>query len=365
MFSECDITIESCDCITPLGNSVETWRSLCVGRGSLRLVPVPDLEGCPALPLSLFENMEPAAPPRWLGRLAALLQPVSGAEWGRVDTPVFISSSNFGVDCLYHHRREGRSDVIPYATPHGSVEAVRQSVGWSRNLSLTSHACVSAHVAILAASAALSAGARKALVVSYDFVSPFVAGGFAALKILNGALPMPFHAGESGAIALGEGAGYAVLTRGGKGLRILDQSLWNEMHHFTANNPDGSGFASVIEPMADHLAHRRVWVKGHGTGTIEAGRLEAETLAKILPGAPLTGWKGAIGHTLGSCGMVELALACRAIEGGRIPGTVGSAAPFFSGSVAPEAFDTAPFDTALLLSNAFGGAHAALALAHD
>jgi len=106
-------------------------------------------------------------------------------------------------------------------------------------------------------------------------------------------------------------------------------------------------------------------VKGHGTGTLEAGRLEAEVLARQFPSAPLTGWKGALGHTLGSCGLVELAVALAALRGGRIPGTVGSAAPCYTDTVALAPFASTGFDGAVLTSNAFGGAHAAMLLTHD
>ena len=62
---------------------------------------------------------------------------------------------------------------------------------------------------------------------------------------------------------------------------------------------------------------------------LEAGRLESTALATAFPDASLVAWKGSLGHTLGSCGLVELALACEAIRDGRAPGTVGGAAPAF------------------------------------
>src|SRR5581483_7969678 len=117
----------------------------------------------------------------------------------------------------------------------------------------------------------------------------------------------------------------------------------------------GAGFAACAAAIATAARGRRLWLKGHGTGTLEAGRLEAETLARQFPGAPLTAWKGSLGHTLGSCGLVELAIACAALRGtgGMIPGTVGGARPSFTDTVALEPFPSATFDGALLTSNAF------------
>jgi 3-oxoacyl-(acyl-carrier-protein) synthase len=365
MNSDNGVTIRSCDCITPYGNSHETWQHLANGESNLRLHPLLGCEGGGKVPLSLFEAMTPELPPRWIRHVARLLAPVSGPEWGRIDTPVFVASSNFGVDSLYYYRHEHRAEHLPYAVPHDSVEQIRNIVGWSRNLSLYSHACVSSHIALLAATAAIRAGARKALVVSYDFISPFVTGGFNALKILNGDFPKPFHDGPTGSIALGEGAAYAILAPGGEGFHIEGQSTWNEMHHLTANDPSGAGFEKVLEPLAGTLSKHRFWIKGHGTGTVEAGRIEAVTLKRLYPDAPLVGWKGAIGHTLGSCGLVELAVTCRSIENGVVPGTAGSEAPFFTENVRPGRFDSKAYDAALILSNAFGGAQAALVVSHD
>jgi len=116
--------------------------------------------------------------------------------------------------------------------------------------------------------------------------------------------------------------------------------------------------------MAGAARGRRVWVKGHGTGTLEAGRLEAEAFARALPDAPLVSWKGSLGHTLGSCGLVELVLAVEAIGAGRAPGTIGSEAPCFTDTVALDSFDVGDCDGAIVASNAFGGAHGALFLSH-
>jgi 3-oxoacyl-(acyl-carrier-protein) synthase len=215
------------------------------------------------------------------------------------------------------------------------------------------------------ASRLLQAGlADRVLVFTFDFVSPFVAGGFHSLKILNSELPAPYSARETGSIGLGDGAAFAVLTCEAAPFRIEAQALHNEMHHFTGNRADGSGFAACAEAIAAVADGRRVWVKGHGTGTLEAGRLEAETYAKVLPGAPLVSWKGSLGHTLGSCGLVELALTIEAMRLGRAPGTIGSVTPCFTETVALAPFATAGFDGAVVASNAFGGAHASLLLSH-
>ena len=265
---------------------------------------------------------------------------------------------------LHAFRRTCDAAHLAFATPSATVGLLQTQLGWGANVALLSHACVSAHLGLLLATRTLHAGlADEALVFSFDFLSPFVTGGFHALKILNTDFPAPYQDRDGGSIGLGDGAAFAVLTRERGDFAVLAQSLHNEMHHFTANQPDGAGFDACLAPLAAAAAHHRPWLKGHGTGTLEAGRLEATALARAFPGAPLVSWKGSLGHTLGSCGLVELALAAAALRAGRTPGTIGSAAPAFTAAVALESFDNRRFDTVLCASNAFGGAHAALLLA--
>ena len=362
------IRLLACGSLTPFGDEIATHRALLDGRLAVMPEAVLGTKGGDRVPLALMpgraldESLEPA----WLEAVRTLARRIPAGAWGSVRRPVIFTSSNFGVGSLYAYRHQGGDTRhFEHGTPFSSVDWLRKQLGWGPQVFLYSHACVSAHLGLLQGSRLLHAGlADEVLVFSYDFLSPFVAGGFHALKILNGAFPAPYQIQETGSIALGDGAAYAVLTRDRGEFSILAQNLHNEMHHFTSNKSDGSGFSAVLEGLVPLLAGRRPWIKGHGTGTLEAGRLEAEALSRALPGAPLVGWKGSLGHTLGSCGLVELGIAAESLRSGRAPGTVGSRGPCFSDSVEVESFSLSDRDAVLCTSNAFGGAHAALLLSH-
>lgn len=361
------VRLEATDCRTALGDASTTCAALVVGQKALRLQPVLASDGGDPVPLATLpdRSLDETDPPNWLPSLDALHGQIPTDQWGTPRRPVFVTSSNFGVGSLYAFQRTRAAGHLSHGTPADCVELVRRRFGWGENVTAVSHACVSAHLGLALATRQLRAGwAERALVFSFDFISPFVAGGFHALKILNGEFPSPYMARASGSIGLGDGAAFAVLTNDRGGLRLGEQSLHNEMHHFTANRPDGAGFSACLAPLAKTQNGRRVWIKGHGTGTLEAGKLEAETLARLFPEAPLVSWKGSLGHTLGSSGLVELALAAKALRAGRTPGTVGSRAPFFTDQVAESSFSSEGYDAALLVSNAFGGAHAACWLSH-
>jgi hypothetical protein len=359
--------LAACDCLTPFGDAAATHAALLRGERALQPAPVLGREGGDAVPLALLpgRSFDETVPPAWLDRVRALLAQVNDAGWGTPRRPVFVTSSNFGSGSLYAYRRSGDGAHLPYGALVNCVAWLRRELGWGENVTILSHACVSAHLGLLQASRIVAAGlAGEALVFSFDFVSPFVAGGFHALKILNADFPAPYQDRATGSIGLGDGAGYAVLRRDRGDFVLSAQTLHNEMHHFTANQPDGNGFAACLAPLVAAAAGRRLWLKGHGTGTLEAGRMESAAFARVFPGAPLVGWKGSLGHTLGSCGLVELAIAAAALRSGRTPGTVGSAAPAFTAEVALAPFANGAFDGVVCASNAFGGAHAALLLSH-
>ena len=361
------VRLESTGCITALGDARATHAALLRGEVALRARPVFGLDGGESVPLALVteRSFDETAPPNWLPAVRDLAAEISRDGWGTARRPVFVTSSNFGVGSLYAFRRHGDAAHLAYGTPHRCVEWLAAALGWGANVATLSHACVSAHLGLLLATRALAAGfAERALVFSFDFISPFVAGGFHSLKILNAGFPAPYAARATGSIGLGDGAAFAVLTRDAGDFAIAAQSLHNEMHHFTANRADGAGFAACLAPVTAAVAGHRVWLKGHGTGTLDAGRLESEALTAAFPGAPLVGWKGSLGHTLGSCGLVELAIACESVRAGRAPGTIGGAAPSFQDSVALAPLDTRGTDGVVCTSNAFGGAHAAFLLRH-
>ncbi len=361
------IRVAACDAVTGFGDAATSLDQLLAGRTALRPHPVLGNDGGDPVPLALLPGRAYAdtSPPAWLSDVRALLANLPAGDWGTPRRPVMVTSSNFGVGNMYAYQRHGDASHLAYGTPSAAVDWLTGELGWGPNVTTFSHACVSAHLGLLHAARLLHAGLADAvLAFSFDFLSPFVTGGFHALKILNAALPAPYAARETGSIGLGDGAAWAILTRDQGDFIISHQSLYNEMHHFTANEPGGSGFAACLREVHAGAGARRVWLKGHGTGTLEAGRLEAEAFAALWRDAPLVSWKGGLGHTLGSCGLVELAIALRAMRNGRAPGTVGSAAPGFTSAVAFDPVDLSTSDAAVCASNAFGGAHAAFLLSH-
>jgi len=318
------------------------------------------------IPLALLSPLHELSPPRWIGPSQALLRRAPERPWGSARYPVVVTSSNFGIDQMLAAFEAKNGCYQAHATAVRAADAIADALNWGPNRVIISNACVSAQLGLIHAQRLLDNDlADEVLVFTFDFLSPFVAGGFHALKILNGDQPQPFADRKSGAIGLGDGLAFAVLSRTASPYRLAAWATHCEFHHMTGNDPSGTGFEVVLGLMREAAAERPVWVKGHGTGTLETGRLEARAAERVFPGAPLVSWKGSLGHTLGSCGLVELAIARVALEEGRSPGTIGAERPFFVSSVQPEPFDVTSLAGVVLLSSAFGGAHAAHLLIRD
>lgn len=353
------VGIEACDCTTALGDAKQSCEALLRGEVALQPTPVLGKDGGDLVPLAYSNGYDETIPPRWSDSLDALQERVPEEKWGTAEYPVFVTSSNYDVGSLYAYRNVGDERFLKLGTPAKSLEYLKARYGWGENVVALSHACVTAHLGIEMACRYLGNGvAKKALVFSFDYISPFVAGGFHSLKILNEQMPAPYQDRDTGSIALGDGAGFVVLSQEATPVRLESNFLYNEMYHFTANDPEGSGFKALANWAKEAAQGRRVWVKGHGTGTLEAGRLESETFNAVLPESPLVAWKGSLGHTLGSCGIVELAIALEAARLGTAPCTVGASAPAMAPNVALENFNTGDFEAMVLFANAFGGAHA-------
>ncbi|MCD8481661.1 MAG: hypothetical protein LR015_02655 [Verrucomicrobia bacterium] len=321
--------------------------------------PVLGPDGGDLVPLALRNEMGTPIPPRWWKDLINLLNAIPQYPWGTEGYPILFASSNYGIDSMYALSKNPTLEAQKSWANAGLVlEQVKGALNWGPCCSSFSHACVSAHLAAVQGEKLLRAKvAKKVLLVAFDYLGPFVTAGFKALKILNNGMPSPYMNSEMGSIGLGDGAAWAILGTDKTSWEIAGSSVWNEMYHFTANEPEGSGFSESLRPFFKSFQNQRFWVKGHGTGTLEAGKLECLSVAKHFPGTPLVSWKGSIGHTLGSCALVEAVIAIRAQEQGRIPATIGTRHPLFADCVATDNFDAGAFNSILMLCNAFGGAH--------
>lgn len=216
-------------------------------------------------------------------------------------------------------------------------------------------ACASGLVALgMAADLVESGQAPSVVVVAVDGLSRTTLGGFAGLGALASAAPAPWSLERAG-LGLGEAA--AALRVGPEGpIRVAG---WGESCDARAlARPDATG-AGLRRAMDQAGRQPPDLIVCHGTGTLLGDAAEAEALRGM--NAPITGTKGALGHTLGAAGGVDAVLAVASMLSGKIPAMAGVRTPM-DARVVLRSYRAAP-QRVLLLAAGFGGYDAALLLA--
>lgn len=191
---------------------------------------------------------------------------------------------------------------------------------------VVSAACASGPVALAEAARCVRSGQfRRVLVLGGDRLASFVTEGFAGLNAVDPQGCRPFASERAGTV-LSETVAAMVITvdQGPVRLQGWGQSL--DAQHLTGPCRDGAGLQrACAAAMAIAGAVQPGLVIAHGTATRANDEAEAAAYAAWCPDVPVTAWKGGLGHSLGACGLTEVALAAEAwVRGRQIPGTHGN-----------------------------------------
>ena len=221
-----------------------------------------------------------------------------------------------------------------------------------------SAACASTPVALgIAGRAIVSARAQRVLVLAGDAIGDFIRDGFTALRAIDPRGCMPFDRDRAG-LALGELAGALLLTADTtQGLHLQGWGSSLDANHLTGPSRDGSGLERALRAALAMARQPISVVIGHGTGTRYNDDSESLAYARALPGVPVVAYKGLLGHSLGACGLGEVAIGSTISASTQVPGTVGMAHQGCAGAIQvlpPGLHPRAP--GSILCANAgFGG----------
>jgi hypothetical protein len=232
-----------------------------------------------------------------------------------------------------------------------------------------SAACASSPIACGIAARAIRHGrARRVLVIAGERLHPFVGDGFVALRALASGACRPYDVARDG-LVLGETAAAVVLDAddadAGAALRLCGWGAAMDANHATGPSRDGAGLSrAAAAALARAGSPAPALIIGHGTGTRYNDDSESLAWARTCPGTPVIGWKGALGHSLGACGLSELVLAAfpsitRCIAGTANFSRLGCAGEI---SVLGPGFHPSRPGPTLLANAGFGGLNAALVI---
>jgi 3-oxoacyl-[acyl-carrier-protein] synthase I len=188
-------------------------------------------------------------------------------------------------------------------------------------------ACTSSANAVLEAKNLLDAGVFKyVVVVGVEIFSEMMSSGFSSMKLLSSSSQKPFDTNREG-IVLGEGLASILIGK--------DKSPWSLISGFsncdsatiTSVSESGDEFAKVIKNSlaVSALSPKDITaLKAHATSTTTNDIAEINAIKTVFnEDIVFTALKPYLGHTLGACGVLELAVFMASIDEGFIPKTLG------------------------------------------
>ncbi|SFV62540.1 3-oxoacyl-[acyl-carrier-protein] synthase, KASII [hydrothermal vent metagenome] len=189
-------------------------------------------------------------------------------------------------------------------------------------------ACTSSANALLEANNLLNAEIYKyAIVLGCEVVSHIMSSGFNAMQLLSQTSIKPFSDTRDGMI-LGEGI--VAFLLGSEDSSWSIQGAFSNCNgvNITAVSPEGDEFSDVMKKAllsASIKASDIKALKAHATATLSNDLSELNAIKKVFQNdIKFTALKPYIGHTVGACGLLEMALFMECINDGFIPKTINN-----------------------------------------
>jgi 3-oxoacyl-[acyl-carrier-protein] synthase II len=270
-----------------------------------------------------------------------------------------IKNSAEAIESLYYE-----TEMPRYTSAHDLRLWLTGFLGLTGGGMEINAACTSSAVGVALAAQYIAEGRYDhVLVAGADMVNRFVYYGFAALKAMKEEVCMPFDVNRSG-LSLGDGAAALFLSaERDSDIGVTGYGITDDANHITGPSRDGAGLAQALQQalaMAELEPQDIQAFCAHGTGTRYNDTMELLAARSVFGEAapPVFGVKGAIGHTLGAAGGIEVALCGQCLLAGLLPPTVGCSNPESSRIVLDRtAF---PGENILTSNSGFGGINAAV-----
>lgn len=203
------------------------------------------------------------------------------------------------------------------------LESRGAEVVWSTTVST---ACSSSAVAVGIGMDMLKAGdADFAICMGVDPLCKFTINGFNSLGILSKSVCRPFDADRDG-LNLGEGAASVLLTTdhptmfdGTALCEVLSCETAADAFHQTATSLDAVGPTLAMKAALEKAGVTAIqisYINAHGTATPNNDESESTAMLNIFGDKvpPFSSTKFWTGHTLGACGVLEMALSAEMLR---------------------------------------------------
>lgn len=368
--------VTSFSLVTPLGNlNNEVWSKLINNQSAARNWDDLEKDGfrfakaCRVMDGPANLDSERGA---WFTR-TALQNAIADAQ---IDIPentgIFIGST-IGESAAFEAIATG-ADLNPMKyTIDSFANLIKKELKTSGTSFSYGTACTAGNYAIGAAASAIRNGLTDVAIAGG--VEPFsrvAMTGFSRSRAMTADICRPFDQNRDGMI-LGEGAAIFILeeeehalARNIRPLAVIGSlGLSCDAYHPTAPLNDGSGIARAMKAALslEKIEPSEVdWICAHGSGTAVSDRAEATAIMNFFGShVPVSGVKGAIGHSLGAATAIEAAICIMALQNNMIPPTVNleNPDPEFNINLVTKP-KTEEMNYVLNCGYAFGGLNSAL-----
>jgi 3-oxoacyl-(acyl-carrier-protein) synthase len=257
------------------------------------------------------------------------------------EIPVFIGSSSYGIalaEDIYAKSLRSSQKEDSIATPVSGFHQIGEHLQNQHGLlgpdySFNTACTASANAVLAAVQAIRTGGAQYALVVGFEMFNLTTLAGFAGMQLLASEVMRPFDLRRNG-LVLGEGCAVLLLHAAelkNEGIILCGGASETDTYSISTADPNGSSIKSVMQrAMQDSgvTAKDIKAIKAHGTATPMNDIAEAAGMNAVFqPLPPFFCLKPYVGHTLGACGAVELALMAATLGVGELPASAGFERP--------------------------------------
>jgi 3-oxoacyl-[acyl-carrier-protein] synthase II len=360
--------------MTPLGSTIDDlWSALLAGESAAREWDDLAQQGFRITTACRIPDFDGEPRGRTMAIMAAreAVRRAGIALHGRVG--VYVGTT-MGESLAFERAAEGQPFVLEQAAASAYPQALQEALGVEGPAYAYGTACAAGNYAIGAAAEAVRLGQVDAAIAGgVDAFSRIAMVGFSRSRAMSPERCRPFDAERRG-MQLGEGAAFIVIEsedaakkRGAQiYAAVTTLGLSCDAYHATAPRPDGTGMAAAMD---NALRQGQVssdeigFICAHGTGTRVSDAAEAIAIQSIFPHKPpVSGFKGALGHSLGAATAVEAVITALALQRRTLPPTANlrQLDPEMKIDVVSEPRQVNDLRWALNCGYAFGGLNSAL-----
>ena len=237
-------------------------------------------------------------------------------------TMLFIGSTSLDIGCIKSNSSKAiwlsqTDKIAQLLAAHYSLEPLHFTFNT---------ACTSGANALLYAANFIKQGKiDNAIVIGFEFFNQLSLNGFDSLDLISRTSVKPFSPQRDGLI-LGEGIGAVLLSKYDTehtALEVLGGYSSCDDHSLTITEEEGNHIVDVIERSIINAGITKSdidLIKVHGTASVKSDLAEFNALTKLFVKMPkVCAFKSLIGHTLGACGVIELALYDHSVRNSYLP----------------------------------------------